>query len=116
MMKGKRTLMALGLGVALLGGGAATSVHASTHASTHATTRTAAVTADVVAGDTSAQTADTDPAAPCVTDAATGDQTGNCQDSQNTGGPADTAGASGEVAAAGPDTDTVQQGDQSGAD
>ena len=109
----KRTLMALGLGIALLGGGAATAVHASTHATLRPA---AAVTADLVGGDTGAQTADTDPAAPCVTDAATGDQTGDCQDSQNTGGPADTAGASGEVAAAGPDTDTVQQGDQSGTD
>jgi len=106
MMIGRRTLMALGLGVALLGGGAATSVHASTHA----TPSNATVMADVVAGDTGAQTADTDPTAPCATDAVTGEQTGDCQNSQNTGGPADTADASGEAAAAGPDTDTVRQG------
>ena len=108
----KRTLMALGLGVGLLSGGMATAAHAGSHG----TARPAVSSADLVAGDSGAQTADTDPAAPCVTDAATGEQTGNCQDSQNAAGPEDTAGTSGEAAPAGPDADTVQQGDQSGAD
>ncbi len=94
----KRTLMALGLGVALMGG-AATAVHASSVVAAHP----AAVQADLVAGATGDQTTDADANAPCATDAA-GNQTGNCQDSQNASGPADNGGAEG------PDTGAGQAG------
>jgi len=94
----KRTLMTLGLGVALMGG-AATAAHASSVVAAHP----AAVQADLVAGATGDQTTDADANAPCATDAA-GNQTGNCQDSQNASGPADNGGAEG------PDTGAGQAG------
>ena len=100
----KRVLMTLGLSAALLGGGIS-AVHASSRVAAHPA---AIVAADVIAGDTGAQTADTDPNAPCAVDAATGSETGDCQNSQNTAGPED----SGNAAAA--DGDSLQQGDQSG--
>lgn len=87
----KRTLMALGLGVALLGGGVASTVHASNVVAAHPT----AVHAGLIAGDTGDTTADADANAPCATDPTTGDQTGNCQDSQNQSGPQDNSGAEG---------------------
>jgi hypothetical protein len=77
----RRALMVLGLGVALTGG-AATAVHA--------------------------QTADPDATAPCVAATATTPETGNCDNSQNTLGPEDTASAEGRTA--GPDTNNVQSG------
>ena len=98
----KRTLMALGLGVALMGG-AATAAHASSVVAAHP----AAVQADLVAGATGDQTMDADANAPCATDAA-GNQTGNCQDSQNASGPADNGGTPG--AAEGPDSGAGQAG------
>lgn len=99
-----RVLMSLGLGVALLGGGIS-AVHASSHVAAHPA---AVVAADVIAGDTGAQTADTDPNAPCAVDPTTGNETGDCQNSQNTSGPEDNGSTSGS------DGDNVQQGDQSG--
>ena len=107
----KRTLMALGLGAALLGGGAATAVHASSHVSAHP----AKVSADLVVGATGAQTAEP---ADSATDPAGGpnDQSGDQVGSQdNTGPDVAEAPAAGDAAPAGPNTDTVQQGDQSGA-
>jgi len=94
----KRTLMTLGLGVALMGG-AATAAHASSVVAAHP----AAVQADLVGGTTGDQTTDADANAPCATDAA-GNETGNCQDSQNASGPADNGGAEG------PDTGAGQAG------
>lgn len=98
----KRTLMALRLGVALLGGGVANTVHASSVVAAHPA---AVVHADLVAGDTGDTTPDADANAPCATDPTTGDQTGNCQDSQNQSGPQDTAGDQG-----GADTGGADQG------
>jgi len=88
----KRTFMALGLGVALLGGGVANTVHASSVVAAHPT----AVHAGLIAGDTGDTTADADANAPCATNPTTGDQTGNCQDSQNQSGPQDTSGSGGQ--------------------
>lgn len=110
----KRMFLTLGLGLALAGG-VATSVHASSQVAA----RPAAVQADLIVGATEAQTADTDPNAPCATDV-TGTQTGDCQDSQSTvgpdekGGAADTAEATNKGETTGLDGDTVQSGDQTG--
>ena len=94
----KRTIMALGLGVTLTGG-AATAVHASSATAAHpavahtaAAHHTARQAARVVVATDGDQTGDADADAPCATDAG-GNQTGNCQDSQHSSGPADTAGA-----------------------
>ncbi len=84
----KRTLLALGLGVALLGG-AATGAHATSHATAHP----AATRADLIVGATGPQTAD----------AETGDQSG--PDTPDQSGP-DTPDQSG--------TDTSDTPDQSG--
>jgi hypothetical protein len=88
----KRRLITLGL-LALLGGAALT-VHASMQAEAHPATNHGAV--HVVTSQTpTAQpsqppdnASDSDAAAPCATDA-TGNQTGDCQNSQNTAGPED---------------------------
>lgn len=104
----KRTLMVMGLGMALLGG-VATTTFASSHVSAHPTT----ARAGVMAGETDAQAADTDVSAPCATDA-TGNQTGDCQNSQNASGPEDNGAAGSEGDIGGPDTGNVQTGGQSG--
>lgn len=102
----KRTLMAVGLGMALLGG-IATTTHASSHVQAHPAY--AAVHANLGSGGAEAQTAEADANVPCAIDA-TGAQTGNCQDSQNSAGGADSASTSGEGEgeATGPDGDNVQ--------
>ncbi len=110
----KHTLMALGLGVGLLGG-AATAVHGSASAAPHPTAyhsvaRTVSVQATPVA-ETPEAAAETDATAACATDAS-GNQTGNCQDAS---GATDTVSES-AAETAGPDTDTAQVGDQSGVD
>jgi hypothetical protein len=106
----KRRLIILAL-LALLGG-AALAVHASTLAAAHPATNHAAMQA-VTYQPLAAQptppadkAADNDARAPCATDAA-GNQTGNCQDSQNAAGPEDSGTPE---AAAGPDKDAVQTG------
>lgn len=106
----KRILMGAGLGLALLGG-TATAVHTTGAVAA----QRAAIHADLKVLATESQTADADPSAPCAVDAA-GSQTGDCQDSQSTAGPADSAGAAGEGDTATSDTDTVQSGDQSSPD
>lgn len=120
----KRTLMAVGLGVGLLGG-AATAVHASTqvaarpaavHASTRATARPATVRAQAEEPrETADRAGEADATVPCATDGQ-GNQTGNCQDSQNAAGPQDTSSAAESSTASGPDGDTSQAGDQTGPD
>jgi hypothetical protein len=106
----KRTLMVLGLGVAVLGGGAATAAHASSHV-----TARPAIIADLVVGDTGAQTAEQTDGA---TDPAGGpnDQSGAQSGSQDTSGAdAVVASAGGDGEAATPETDTAQVGPQDGA-
>jgi hypothetical protein len=104
----KRTLLALGLGLGLAGGVvSATHTTAQVHAHPAAVhTASQAHTNAYMAAEAKARAADTDPTAPCGTDA-TGAQTGDCQDSQNAAGPEDNAGSSSEEAASGPDTDTL---------
>lgn len=87
----KHALMALGLGVGLLGG-AATAVHASTQAPARAAAHPVVRHAQAVELSEAADTvSDTDATAPCATDAS-GNQTGDCQDSQNQSGPQDSGG------------------------
>lgn len=111
----KQTLIALGLGLALTGG-ATTAAHASSHvaahhvAARHAIARHAAApgptntttpgtpgpTDTTTPGAPGAETggdmaADPDATAPCAVDAS-GNETGNCQDSQNASGPQDNSG------------------------
>ncbi len=110
----KRTLLAVGLGLALTGGAATAA-----HASTHVTTRPAAVTADLVVGATGAQTAEAPDAGETASSAA--DPAGGANDqsgAQDTTG-VDTAeapgageGAPSAADAAGGPND--QSGDQSG--
>ena len=76
-MTTKRTLLALGLGLALTGGAATAA-----HASTHVTARPAAVTADLVGGATGAQTAEAPDAGETASSAA-----------DPAGGPNDQSGA-----------------------
>jgi len=104
----KRTLLALGLGMALLGGAATTG-----HAGSHVAARPAAVHADLIVSSVGAQTGDTDANAPCVAATATTPETGDCQNSQNTAGPEDNPRPPGEDRQ-GPDTDNVQSGPQVG--
>jgi len=67
------------------------------------------VQADLVAGATGDQTTDAAANAPCATDTA-GNQTGNCQDSQNASGAQDTSGPAGTGGAEGPDSGAGQAG------
>ncbi len=94
----KRKLLALGLGVALLGGAATLHNSMPAHAAS-----VQAVQADVIAGATEPQTAEADTgAADTGPDVQQGDQTG----------PDTGAADASEVS--GPETDTVQAGDQAG--
>lgn len=110
----KRIIMGAGLGLALLGGGAAT--HFGGAASAHPAALHAA---QVAASTGEIQTADAASTAPCTIDAA-GNEDGNCQDSQNTAGGTDPSGtetpeaATSEGGTAGPDGDNVQADVQSG--
>lgn len=81
----RRTALILGLSIAgLTGAGMAV----------HAATPSAAQTAHVTVQHThDADSTDTDAAAACSTNAATGEQTGDCTDSQTTSGAQDTSGA-----------------------
>lgn len=106
----KRRLITLGL-LALLGG-AALAVHAGTKAAAHPAATHGAVQAVTSQAPAAQPTrpadnaGDSDAAAPCATDAA-GNQTGDCQNSQNTAGPEDSGTPE---AAAGQDKDAVQAG------
>ncbi|MDB5058168.1 MAG: hypothetical protein JWO59_1640 [Chloroflexi bacterium] len=84
----KRVVMATGLGLALMGGVAA-------HTSVPVSAQPVAVHADLQVLSTDAQVSDPDSGAPCGTDAS-GAETGDCQNSQNTAGPEDSAGTSTE--------------------
>jgi hypothetical protein len=111
----KRIVMGAGLSLAMLGG-VAGATHSSGTVSAHPATHAVAA-AGVKAVTAEIQTADAASTAPCTVDAA-GNEDGNCQDSQNTSGPADSAGTGvGEATtpdgeAATPETDTVQAGGQ----
>jgi hypothetical protein len=92
----KRRLIVLGL-LVLLGGGVLT-LHASTQVAAHPATNLVsmqAVSSQAPAAQPSQppdKSSDSDAAAPCATDTA-GNQTGNCQNSQNTAGPEDSGSA-----------------------
>jgi hypothetical protein len=99
MMMRKRLLIACGLGLLLLLGAVAlaTSVNlasahpAASHVSNQLSSQSAAAaTPESTAEQSSDQTSDPDANAACATDAQ-GNQTGDCQDSQNSSGPEDSA-------------------------
>ncbi|HVA90485.1 MAG TPA: hypothetical protein VNL71_11670 [Chloroflexota bacterium] len=108
----KRMLMGAGLSLAMLGGVAA-ATHSSGTVSAHPAAAHAAQTvaaAEVKATEAEVQSADAASTTPCTTDAA-GNESGNCQDSQNASGGADVAGP-GEGEGVTAETDTVQSGAQ----
>lgn len=103
----RRTILLLGLGVALAGG-IGTAVHAASQ-----TTSRPAIHSPVTSGQDVPDAIDTDAGAPCVTTGAAGEQTGSCTDSrQETGsrGSAGSADAPDGAETSGPDGDSVQSG------
>jgi hypothetical protein len=94
----KRRLMLLGSALTLLMlVGAVFAIQSSVHAMGHATPATAKTAISTAVQtqeptETKDQAGDTDQGATCATDSAR-NQTGDCQDSQNTSGPEDTAGS-----------------------